>query len=218
MDPVMSLHTVDEGEMRRAADLLRSGGVVAFPTETGYGLGAAVLIPDMSGSYNMAGLERIYRIKQRPEEKPLLVLVDSTDMLQGVTGRSLGECEAGLAGQYWPGPLTILTETAKALPWPLCGDTGRIGVRISSHPVATGLVEAVGVPVTATSANLSGHDMALSPDEVIRQFSGNAPDMILDGGKIDGGVPSTIVDCSQSPPAIVRHGAVEIPPSLLDTL
>ena len=197
----------DSRQIEKAADLLRSGGVVAFPTETGYGLGASVFRE--TGRFNNKGLEKIYAIKQRPSHKPLLVLADSIDMLGMVSDHALEGVAALLVSKFWPGPLTLLFRSAPGLPWPLCGDTGKVGVRISSHPWATALVRAVGFPVTATSANLSGMDMALAPADVERQLVSPAPDMILDAGVISGGLPSTIVDCAMSPPVLVRRGMID---------
>lgn len=190
----MADHRVEE-----AARFLRAGGVVAFPTETSYGLAASIL--------SLPALERIFRMKRRPSEKPLLVLVSRVPELMGLTD-VIPEEAIPLMDRFWPGPLTILFPALPDLPWPLAGPTGKIGVRISSHPLAQALVTAVGSPITATSANLSGLAPACDPEEIRRQFAGDPPDAILDGGRTTGGPPSTIVDATTSPVLIVRVGAI----------
>jgi L-threonylcarbamoyladenylate synthase len=204
----MPFNEVDHNDIEKAASILHGGGIVAFPTETGYGLGAAIVLHGKD-SYNMEGLERIYRIKHRPSHKPLLVLIDTITMLAHLT-LEVDQNAMSLADAFWPGPLTILLKAKESLPQPLCGNTGKIGVRISSNPWATALVKAAGTPVTATSANLSGKEMAYSADEVRKQLKSPAPDMILDGGKIEPGPPSTIIDATTAPFTIVRKGATDI--------
>lgn len=202
--PFPEVHTE---RINKAAQILRSGGVAAFPTETGYGLGASIFIKD---KFNRKGLEYIYEIKHRSFHKPLLILVNSVDMLVNLSKGDFAGVARALADRFWPGPLTMLLKAEQDLPWPLCGDTGKIGVRISSHPWAGALVEAAGAPVTATSANVAGMEMALTPAEVKRQLVSPGPDMILDGGPVEGGLPSTIVDCTTSPPIQVRKGMVAL--------
>ncbi len=185
--------------VKKAAEFLHAGGVVAFPTETSYGLAASIR--------SLSALERIFRMKRRPKEKPLLVLVSGIPDLMGLTGE-IPEEAIPLMDSLWPGPLTILFSALSDLPWPLTGSTGRIGVRVSSHPLAQALVAATGSPITATSANLSGLAPACDPKEIRRQFAEDPPDAILDGGRTAGGPPSTIVDVTTSPVHIVREGAI----------
>jgi L-threonylcarbamoyladenylate synthase len=183
----------------RAASILRKGGVVAYPTETSYGLGASILSFD--------ALERIFAIKHRPKEKPLLVLVADVSELSSLAAE-IPDAAVSLMERFWPGPLTILFPSKPGLPWPLCGDTGKIGVRISTHPWARALLNALGNPITATSANLSGHPSTYLAEEVASQLADPPPDLILDGGIATGHPPSTIVDASTQPFRLVRKGAI----------
>ena len=194
---------VDQEAVVRAVECLNQGGVVAFPTETSYGLGAAVDSP--------AALDRIYAIKNRPMEKPLLVIVDSPERMRGIVG-SVPPAARRLMKRFWPGPLTILFPAAPGLPWPLHCGTGKIGVRISSNSWAHALSEMLSRPVTATSANMSGTLPAMSAGEVRKCLVDPAPDYILDGGGMAPGPASTIVDVtkadSQGRVYVVRHGVI----------
>ena len=185
--------------IQRAADIVRKGGVVTFPTETSYGLGASIKHID--------ALERIYVIKKRPRHKPLLILIsDISDLIHLVTRVPL--TAVILIKRFWPGPLTLLLPAKTGLPWPLCTDTAKVGVRISSHPWAQSLVQTIGNPVTATSANLSEHPATYKADEVADQLRSCPPDYILDGGSTSGEAPSTIIDVCTDPPEIIREGVI----------
>jgi L-threonylcarbamoyladenylate synthase len=182
-----------------AAKVLRAGGVVAYPTETSYGLGAVI---DCKGA-----LSRIFEIKARRKDKPLLVIIGDPAFLSELAACVPDQAKM-LMERFWPGPLTILFPAKAGLPWPLCGQTGKIGLRISSHHVARALVNEVGRPVTATSANRSGLIAARTAQEVAEYLIDPAPDYILDGGPSPGGPPSSIVDVTVNPPAIIREGAI----------
>ncbi len=175
---------VNSGQIKRAAATLEAGGVVAFPTETSYGLGAL--------ADHEAALNRIYEIKKRPADKPLLVIISAIKQLSGLASEIPPVSEI-LMEKFWPGPLTILFPAVPGLPWPLHCGTGKVGVRISDNPWALELCKATGRPVTATSANLSGHPPAVSAREVQEQLSNPAPDFVLDGGSLLEGTCSTIV-------------------------
>ncbi len=193
-------------QIQEAAAILNSGGVCAIPTETGYGLAASIDSPN--------ALERIYRIKRRPLEKPLLILANSVEQAP-VKLSLLTGCARKIMDRFWPGPVTLLLPAIEGLHFALTGGTGRIGVRVPSHPVAMKLVRAVGRPVTATSANLSGERLTKTIPEVMEQLGSDPPDYFLDAGSIQEGPASTIVDASVLPPAIVRAGAVS-PEDILD--
>ena len=185
--------------IQQTTDIIKRGGVVAFPSETTYGLAASIR--------HIHALERIYSIKKRPRNKPLLILISDSSQLVMLVSR-IPAVAVDLIERFWPGPLTILFPARSGLPWPLCGDTKKIGIRISSHPWAQALVKALGNPMTATSANLSGHASTCTAGEVADQLRFPAPDYILDGGLTPGGAPSTILDVSTVPPHIVREGAI----------
>ncbi len=185
--------------IREAASVLERGGVCVIPTETGYGLAASI--------DEIRALERIYRIKKRPPDKPLLILVEKIEQAP-VNWCCILECARRVMDRFWPGPVTLLLPAEKNLPYPLTGATGRIGVRIPGHPAALELVRAVGRPVTATSANISGKKLPKSVEEVKRQLHEVVPDYFLDSGPVPSGPASTIVDVTVEPPKIIRAGAV----------
>lgn len=196
----MTRNEAPEAELvRKAAELIRQGGVVAFPTETSYGLGASIRNP--------RALERIYEIKKRPRGKPLLVLVPGISSLE-LLAAHVPEVVRILAARFWPGPLTLIMRARPGLPRALCAHTGKVGVRVSSHPVAMALVEEVGHPITATSANISGGPAASTAQEVASMLRDPPPDLILDGGRVPGSPPSTILDVSVDPPRLLRIGAI----------
>jgi L-threonylcarbamoyladenylate synthase len=183
---------------QEAVSVLWKGGVVAFPTETFYGLGANAMDPE--------AVTRIYSIKGRPESKPLLVLVDSVKMAESLAAE-VPEVARELMARHWPGPLTLVFKAAPEIPEELIAGTGTIGIRMPGHPVALGLVRAAGLPVTAPSANLSGAEPPTTAESVRAVFEGKI-DLILDGGPTTGGLPSTILDVSVTPPRLIRQGAV----------
>lgn len=187
--------------LKEAADVLSKGGLVAFPTETFYGLGANAL--------DSGALGRIYAVKGRAESKPFLVLVDSARMARTLV-KDIPTVAWGLMTRYWPGPLTLVFTAIEGLPDMLTAGTGTIGIRMPSHPLALGLVRAAGVPVTAPSANPAGAEPPTTAGEVQRFFDGKI-ELILDGGPTKGGLPSTILDVTATPPRIIRQGALDFP-------
>ena len=189
----------DAEVVARAAAVLRDGGLVAFPTETFYGLGAA--------ASDAAAVRRVFRVKGRDEGKPLLVLVDSIAMAERVAEVTRRARE--LMARHWPGALTLVLPARAGLPPELTAGTGTIGVRLSPHPVARGLARALGGPVTAPSANLAGAPPPSTAAAVLAGFDG-AIDLVLDGGATGGGPPSTVVDVTTDPPRVLRWGAVPL--------
>lgn len=186
--------------LQEAADVLRAGGVVAFPTESFYGLGAHALRPE--------AVARVFTVKGRPPSKPLLVLVDSIAMAEMLAA----DVPAGvrdLMARHWPGPLTIVLEAAAVVPAALTAGAGTIGLRMPGHAIALGLVRAARFPVTAPSANPSGEPPPTSAVAVRRYFQ-NQIEMILDGGDTAGGAGSTIADCTAWPPRVLRQGSVRL--------
>ncbi|HET7874046.1 MAG TPA: L-threonylcarbamoyladenylate synthase [Methylomirabilota bacterium] len=184
--------------VEEAAQVLERGGTVAFPTESFYGLGAHAL--------DGRALARVVEIKGRPESKPLLVLVDSVAAAE----RLAAEVPPGarvLMVRHWPGPLTLVLKAAGHVPAAVTAGTGTIGVRMPGHPVALALVRAVGLPVTAPSANPSGAAPPTTAAQVRDYFEGRV-DLILDGGPTAGGPGSTLADCTVWPPRILRQGPV----------
>ena len=190
----------DAAALDDAAAVLRDGGLVAFPTETFYGLGALAL--------DRTAVRRIFDLKGRAETKPLLVLVDSLAMAERVG--DVGPAARELAARHWPGALTLVVPAREGVPKDVTAGTGTIGVRVSPHPVARGLVGAVGAPVTAPSANASGAPPPTTAEAVLAYFRDRI-ELVLDGGPTSGGEPSTVLDTTTDPPRILRQGAVVVP-------
>jgi len=184
--------------LETAARLLRARGLVAFPTETFYALGANAL--------DEAAVARVFHAKGRPADKPLLVLVDSLEMVAEVA-RDVSALARRLMARYWPGALTLVLRAHAGLPDALTAGTGTIGVRLPGHPVARALVGALGGPVTAPSANPHGHASPRTADEVIAGLAERV-DLVLDGGATPGGPASTLLDLTRTPPVVLRAGAV----------
>ncbi|OGQ96036.1 MAG: threonylcarbamoyl-AMP synthase [Deltaproteobacteria bacterium RIFOXYD12_FULL_57_12] len=187
-----------EHDLSRAVQVLQQGGVVAFPTETYYGLAV--------DPFNSTALARLFRLKQRASHKPILVLIHSREQLSGLA-REVPPVFLPLMARYWPGPLTLVFGALQNLPQELTAGTGTVGVRISSHPLAGRLVAAFGRPITATSANISGLPAANSAADVQRQF-GAGIDLVLDGGLTPGGHGSTVVGLQNDRLFLIRAGGI----------
>ena len=185
--------------LRAAADTLRAGGVVAIPTETFYGLAAAAL--------DAGSVRRIFELKGRPDSKPLLVLVDSVAMAKTVA--HVTDAARDLMARYWPGALTLVLPALAVVPSVVTAGTGTLGVRLSPHPIARGLVELLGEPVTAPSANPNGMAPPTTADRVLAHFPDGIT-LVLDGGPTPGGQPSTVLDLTVDPPRVLRQGAVVV--------
>ena len=177
--------------------LLRDGGIIAFPTDTSYGLGA--------DPFNAAAVERIFAIKGRPETKPILLLVDSLPMAESIIQPSV--LFYRVAEKFWPGPLTIVTYAAASLPANVTAGTQTIGLRWPLAAFATTLVNCFGKPITATSANRSGMPACITADEVQLQI-GDSVDAIVDGGMLPSRGGSTLLDMTIDPPVLLREGPV----------
>jgi L-threonylcarbamoyladenylate synthase len=179
-----------------ALEVLNSGGLVAFPTDTVYGVGAL--------AFDGAVVESIYVAKGRPGEKAIPVLIGDPDDLVKVA-REVPETAARLAARFWPGPLTLVVPKHPDLPEAVSA-APTVGVRLPDHPVVRALLCAAG-PLAVTSANLSGQPSPSTAEEVLAQLGGRIA-LILDGGKTPGGVASTVVDCTGAEPQILRPGPI----------
>ena len=186
-------------DIQQAAAILRGGGLIAFPTETYYGLGV--------DPFNEASLKRLFAVKNRPSVKPVLVLVPSRNDIARMSNAVPGVAEQ-LMDRFWPGPLTMVFPARSELSVMLTGNTGTIGIRISSNPVAQALQKVFGGPVTATSANRSGGNAAVTEAEVRENFGGTI-DMVLSGGRTPGGKPSTIIGFSGDRIECIREGCIK---------
>jgi L-threonylcarbamoyladenylate synthase len=189
---------LDTEDTAEAVRILREGGVIAFPTETFYGLGA--------DARNEAAVEKIFRIKGRDFRNPLpLIVANENDLIPLV--EEIPDAARLLMKRFWPGPLTLVFRASSSIPPRLTADTGKIGIRVSSHPVARLLAGMLGGPLTATSANLSGGPECSSAEAVMEALR-DLPDAVIDGGATPGGKGSTILDVTVSPPRVLREGAI----------
>jgi L-threonylcarbamoyladenylate synthase len=186
------------------AGVLRKGGVMAYPTDTFYGLGA--------NCFSKRAILRIYRLKMREHAKPLSILVSDLGMVRSLAV-GIPRLFWHLAEEFWPGPLTLVLKASSRLPEEILGPEGSVGIRLPALPWLRGLISKAAFPITGTSANISGEKEIETPGEVIASFSGKV-DLIVDGGRTEGGLSSTVVDLTSPDPVILREGAV--PRSILD--
>jgi L-threonylcarbamoyladenylate synthase len=190
------LPTGHDNSIPRALEILKRGGLVAFPTDTVYGVGAL--------AFDEGAVESIYAAKDRPVEKAIPLLIGGLEDLDKVTVE-IPPVAAKLAARFWPGPLTLVIPKHPNLP-DVVSASATVGVRVPNHPVARALLRAAG-PMAVTSANISGQASPKNAEEVSRQLNGRIP-LILDGGETPGGVPSTVVNCLGTEPVILRKGPV----------
>ena len=196
MRPPLILHAGPHSQAR-AAEILARGGVIGYPTETLYGLGGSAL--------DQAAVERVFRIKGRGPDKPLPLIVADPEMAAEaavMTGPALD-----LAGLFWPGPLTLILMARRPFPAGVVKE-GKVGLRVSSHPVAQGLARRLAGPLISTSANPSGRPGPVLADQVAQGLAQDPPDLILEDDPCPGGPGSTVLDLTVTPPRIVRAGAV----------
>ncbi len=191
-------HLVTDEALAHACAVLRAGGVVAFPTETYYGLAV--------DPFNQAALSRLFALKGRSPDKPVLLIVDNPSHLSSLV-MEIPPAFTILMQKFWPGPLTLVFPGVASLPEMLIGYRGTIGARVSSHPVARQLVRGFGRPITATSANLSGHPAAVTASGVLDQL-GSEVDAVLDGGETPGGQGSTILGYQEGKVCLLRAGVI----------
>ena len=187
-----------QSAMTKAADVIQSGGMVAMPTESFYGLAVNPI--------DVKAIHRLFHVKKRGGDQPILILIPSVEHLDKYVIH-VPEIGHRLMKEFWPGGLTLIFEAKPHLPRELTAGTGKIGVRLSSHPIATALAQAVGAPITGTSANISGQPACSSAKEVLQQL-GDKVDVILDGGETAGGKGSTVLDVTVDPPVVIREGMV----------
>lgn len=195
---IEDIQQIDLKKLERAAEILRTGGLVAFPTETVYGLGANALDEAAAG--------KIYAAKGRPSDNPLIAHIADFSDLEPLVAE-IPEAARKLMTAFWPGPLTLIFPKSDAVPYGTTGGLDTVAVRMPSDPVAGALIRLAGVPVAAPSANTSGRPSPTTADHVWQDMNGKI-DMIVDGGPVGIGVESTIIDVSGDVPMILRPGAV----------
>lgn len=188
----------DNAIIKKAGEILKNGGLVAFPTETVYGLGADAL--------NETAAQKIYAAKGRPSDNPLIVHVANMDALSRIVVEIPKEARLA-AEKFWPGPLTMIFQKTDAVPYGTTGGLDTVAVRMPDHPVARALIDAGGGYIAAPSANTSGRPSPTKAEHVREDLDGKI-DMIVDGGAVEIGVESTILDVTVTPPMILRPGAI----------
>ena len=196
VDPVKPNQT----DIARAADCLRSGGLVAFPTETVYGLGVHAM--------DRAAVRRLFDAKRRPANDPLIVHVSSFDDVMPLVVALPDDAER-LASRFWPGPLTLVLRRASAVPHEVTAGLETVAIRVPAHPVARALLLAASLPIAAPSANLFSRPSPTLATHVLEDLDGRI-DMILDGGPASVGVESTVLDLTVDPPVVLRPGAISV--------
>ncbi len=200
MIPVRDTAAIRDEELAEAAQILRDGGLVAFPTETVYGLGANALDEEAA--------KKIYAAKGRPSDNPLIAHISSLAELDALV-LEIPEAARKLAEKYWPGPLTMVFPKSAIVPYGTTGGLDTVAIRMPSDPVANRLIALAGVPVAAPSANTSGRPSPTTAQHVWQDMNGKI-EMIIDGGPVGIGVESTIVDVSGEVPTLLRPGAITL--------
>jgi len=185
-------------QIERGISILRQGGIVAFPTDTVYGLGA--------WAGNQRAVERVYQVKERPCSMALPLLLAHTCQISKVT-EPVPQIAWLLAHNFLPGALTLVLYKSKSVPDIIVAGGKTVAVRVPAHPIPVALVEGLGAPIVGTSANLSGKPSSLTADEVYSQF-GDKIDLVIDGGRCPGGKESTLVDVTGEVPVVLREGII----------
>ncbi|MFP4082859.1 MAG: L-threonylcarbamoyladenylate synthase [Candidatus Aminicenantes bacterium] len=193
----VNLHDVEKEKITRIVKVLRQGGLIIYPTETFYGLGVNCFIKE--------SIQRIYGLKKRDYSKPISLVVSDMEMVETVAV-DIPDVFRTLAGEFWPGPLTLILKASPRLPRELRGE-GSAAVRIPDLFWLQELIKEAGFPLTATSANLSGEKEIYRPEEITANFYGKV-DLIVDGGRTPGVRPSTVVDLTAEKPKIIREGII----------
>ncbi|MBQ6809780.1 MAG: threonylcarbamoyl-AMP synthase, partial [Firmicutes bacterium] len=187
-----------DAALNESSELLKAGELVAFPTETVYGLGG--------NAYDPSAAKKIYAAKGRPSDNPLIVHISHIDMMDDLVEELTPLCRR-LAFEFWPGPLTMILPKSDKVPYETTGGLDTVAVRMPAHAVALDLIDEVGLPIAAPSANLSGKPSPTRGEHVYHDLNGRIP-MVLDGGEVEIGLESTIIDLSRPEPVILRPGRI----------
>lgn len=187
-------------EWKHVRDIFKGGGMIAYPTETFYGIGV--------DPFNKSAVNKLFQLKGRSPDKPISILIKDKKMLLEVV-EDIPLSAKILIKRFWPGPLTIIFNAKKTIPSVITGNTGKIGVRISSNQITQKLLEEIDSPITTTSANPSGKKSPVTADEVVGYF-GDKIDLILDGGLLSGKLGSTIVDTTEEELKVIREGEIPV--------
>jgi L-threonylcarbamoyladenylate synthase len=196
----VSPEVIEIDKIEEIARVLREDGIIVYPTETFYGLGA--------NGFSATAINKVYRLKKRAPRKPISIVISDLSMLRQIVSGDFSSFQP-LISAFWPGPMTIILKASSAVPDELLGQKGTIGVRLTSHPWVRALVHQARFPITATSANISGETPISDPEKARESFEGIV-DLVVDGGKTEGRFPSTVMDLSGEQPRLVREGAIPL--------
>jgi L-threonylcarbamoyladenylate synthase len=194
----------DESALLEAAEAVLRGGVIAFPTDTLYGLGCSL--------FDVSAVEMVARLKRRDPSLAVISLIPEPRQVYGLAGE-VGDIAERLMARFWPGPLSLIFQAAPIVPARVRGAGGTVALRCPRDTLCQRLLDRIGGPVVSSSANLSGQRPAETADEVVRIF-GNQLDLVIDGGPRHGGLPSTLVDVSGTRPRLLRRGVIDVSAAL----
>ena len=194
----MTEWAAEDDMLQEAATILQSGGLVVFPTETVYGLGANGLDEN--------AIQKLYEVKQRPLNKPISLLVNNIEMVEKIA-KNITEVEYKLMERFFPGPLTIILEKRDIIPDILTSNTNTVGIRMPSGEIAKKLIEFAGVPIATSSSNISGKPSGTNITDIKKDFEGKV-DCFIDNGESEIGVPSTVIRIIDNIPHILRQGTI----------
>lgn len=191
-------NNIDNSQLKMAADVIKNGGIVVFPTETVYGIG--------TNGLDSNAVKRLYEIKQRPLTKPISLLVNSLDMVNKIA-ENITDLEYALMKKFFPGPLTIILKKKSIVPDIVTANSGTVGVRMPANEIAIKLIEYAGVPLATPSANISGKPSGTDLKDIMIDFNGKV-DFFIDDGPSKIGLASTIVKVTNGVPHILRQGSI----------
>lgn len=194
----LNSNEIDQSAIEKAGDIIKNGGLVAFPTETVYGLGGDAMNAEASA--------KIYEAKGRPSDNPLIAHITSLEMLDDLV-EDVPEWSRKLMEAFWPGPMTLIFHKKNTVPDSTTGGLETLAVRFPNHPVAQALIKSAGTSIAAPSANISGRPSPTKGEHVIEDLDGRI-DCIIDGGEVEVGIESTIIDCTGDAPMILRPGYI----------
>ncbi len=194
----IDIKNIDKYKIKKAAEILYKGGIVAFPTETVYGIG--------TNAFNEKAVRKIFKAKGRPSDRPLIVHIGSRGNIKDIVS-DIPECYSILSEKFWPGPLTLVMKKTNKIPDIVTAGLDTVGVRMPSNPVAIALINYSGVPVAAPSANMSGKPSPTEGRHVVDDMYGRV-DLIIDAGKVELGIDSTVLDITANPPVVLRKGGI----------
>ena len=189
---------VNYEKLQEAAQIIKQGGIVVFPTETVYGIG--------TNGLDEKAIDNLYKIKERPKNKPISLLVSDIQMIEDLA-EDITDMEYKIIKNFFPGPLTIILKKKKTIPNNLTANQDTVGIRMPSNKIAREIIKYAGVPIATPSANISGKPSATNIDSIVKDF-GNKVDYYIDGGESDIGISSTIVKVCNNIPCILRKGTI----------